>query len=62
MNLLSYSKPTNQLVGSDYNLTFSLQPPEYVTEKGGQIQILFDENAVYTDVQIIDALTYSMVY
>ena len=31
INLLTYSKPTSQLVGSDYNLTFSLQPPEYVT-------------------------------
>ena len=50
------------MIGSEYDLTFSLIPPDYVIEKGGQIQILFDENAVYTDVQMNDALTYSMVY
>lgn len=55
--LAGYSKPTNQVVGTQYDLTMSLNLPDYVKLNGGQIHLLFSPMSVYSDGQVTN-LTY----
>jgi hypothetical protein len=52
LNIINYSKPTNQAVGSEYNLTLQLSIPDYAKSKSGQIHIIFSPLSTYTNGQI----------
>lgn len=56
--LTGYSKPTNQLVGTEYNLTMQMNIPDYVKINGGQVHVVFSPLSTYTDGQVL-AGTYS---
>jgi hypothetical protein len=52
LNVTSYTKPTNQAVGTEYNLTLQLSIPDYAKIKSGQIHIIFSPLSTYSNGQI----------
>lgn len=52
ITLSSYSKPTSQVVGTEYNLQMTLGLPDYVKLNGGQIHLQFSPMSAYSDGQL----------